>query len=88
MYAIVRYCRTGLTNTAQYEGGFEFDGGTEISPLNKEQIQRATDKALKAGYTSLIVSGVFSPVNSSQEKAAAEIIQRHAATSHIGELMP
>ena len=69
-------------------GGYEFDGGTEISPLNKEQIQRATDTALKAGYTSFVVSGVFSPVNSSQEEAAADIIQKHAAIHHAGKLLP
>lgn len=71
-----------------YEGGFEFDGGTEITPLDKEQIQRATDQALEAGYTSVVVSGVFSPVNSSQEEAAAEIIKKHAAMNHTGELVP
>lgn len=46
-------------------GGFEFDGGTEISPLKLEQIQCATSQALNAGITSIVVSGVFSPVNSS-----------------------
>ena len=85
---VIRHCRTVLINTALCEGGLEFDGGTEISPLNKEQIQRATDQALKAGYTSVVVSGVFSPVNSSQEKAAAETIQKHAAMNHTGELLP
>lgn len=77
-----------LTISAPCEGGFEFDGGTEISPLNKEQIIGATDQALKAGYTSLVVSGVFSPVNSSQEEAAAEMIQKHAAMNHTGKLFP
>ena len=86
VYAVVRYCRTLLKNPALYEGGFEFDGGTEISPFNKEQIQGATDKALKAGYTSVVVSGVFCPVNNSQEEAAAEIIQKHATMTYIGEL--
>ena len=48
----------------------------------------ATDKALKAAYTSLVVSGVFSPVNRSQEQAAAEIIQQHVAMNHNGTLFP
>lgn len=67
-------------------GGYEFDGGTEISPLSTEQIHKVTDKALKAGYTSLVVSGVFSPVNSSQEEAAADIINKHVAVHYAGEL--
>lgn len=77
-----------LISSALCEGGFEFDGGTEISPLNKEQIMEATDKVLKAGYTSLVVSGVFSPVNSSQEQAAAVIIRKHVAMNHTGKLFP
>ena len=54
--------------------------------MDKEQIHKATDKALKAGYTSLVVSGVFSPVNNSQEEAAADIIVKCAAAHHAGEL--
>lgn len=84
----MRYCRAVLLNSALCEGGFEFDGRTEISPLNKDQIIGATDKALKAGYTSLVMSGVFSPVNSSQEQAAAEIIQKHATVNHTGKPFP
>lgn len=48
-------------------------------------MHKATDQALKEGYTSFVVSGVFSPVNSSQEEAAADIIHKHAATYHAGE---
>ena len=54
--------------------------------MDKEQIHKATDKALKAGYTSLVVSGVFCPVNSSQEEATADIIRKRAAAHHAGEL--
>lgn len=64
----------------QYElldGGLEYDGGTEISPIYPKQIQRATAKALSAGITSVVVSGIFAPVNSSQEEAAAAIIKEH-----------
>ena len=66
-------------------GGFEFDGGTEVSPINTEQIQQATDTALKAEYSTLVVSGIFSPVNSSQEEAAADVICKHAALQHAGQ---
>ncbi|KAL3159203.1 hypothetical protein ABBQ32_011184 [Trebouxia sp. C0010 RCD-2024] len=90
-HALPPFCDipTDLGNTlrGQYrllDGGYEFDGGTEISPLSKEQIHKATDKALKAGYTSLVVSGVFSPVNSSQEEAAADIINKHAGVHYAG----
>ncbi|KAL3151690.1 hypothetical protein ABBQ38_012674 [Trebouxia sp. C0009 RCD-2024] len=79
------------TLRGQYEllnGGYEFDGGTEISPLSTEQIHKVTDKALKAGYTSLVVSGVFSPVNSSQEEAAADIINKHVAVHYAGLGLP
>ena len=67
-----------------HAGGFEYDGGTEISPICPEQIQRATAKALSAGITSVVVSGIFAPVNSSQEEAAAAIIQEYGK----GRLQP
>ena len=66
-------------------GGYEFDGGTDISPVNTQQLQQATDQALQENYSELVVSGVFSPVNSSQEESAARIIQQHAALQHAGE---
>ena len=40
-------------------GGFEFDGNTEISSPNTEQIRTAADSAVTAGCSALVVSGVF-----------------------------
>ena len=60
-----------------HAGGFEYDGGTEISPISPLQIQQATTRAVSAGIKSIVVSGIFAPVNRSQEEAAAAIIKEH-----------
>lgn len=57
-------------------GGFEFDGGNEISPLKEEEIVAATREALSEDISSIVLSGVFSPVNPSHELRAADIIKR------------
>ena len=44
-----------------------------------EQIQHATLQALNAGVTSIVVSGVFSPVNHAQEEATAAIIKQQSS---------
>ena len=61
-----------------HAGGFEYDGGTEINPISPDQIRQATADAVSAGIKAICVSGVFAPVNSSQEEAVAAIIQEHS----------
>lgn len=56
-------------------GGYEYDGKTEITPVNEEDIQDAVHDALSQGITSFVISGVFSPIRSSQELQAKEIVE-------------
>lgn len=56
-----------------YTGGHEFDGGTEISPLVPQEVQHAVTDVIQRGIRSVVLSGVFSPVNPAHEIAAAAI---------------
>ncbi|CAL5220079.1 g2030 [Coccomyxa viridis] len=77
-------------------GGYEYDGKTEITPVNEKDIQDAVHDALLQGITSFVISGVFSPIRSSQELQAKEIVQSscesggkdvHITLSHeVGQL--
>lgn len=69
-------------------GGFEFDGGDEISPLKEEEIIAATRIAISEGISSIVLSGVFSPVNPSHELRAAEIVKREIEVSGKGSYTP
>ncbi|KAK9820469.1 hypothetical protein WJX72_010677 [[Myrmecia] bisecta] len=56
-------------------GGFEFDGGEVISDIDEPSVRRALREVVAGGIPSVVVSGVFSPVNSSQEDRVHEILQ-------------
>jgi N-methylhydantoinase A/oxoprolinase/acetone carboxylase beta subunit len=58
---------------ALVEGGFEFDG-REIAPLDEDAI-RAAASALQGQVNSIAVTGVFSTVDPSHERRAADIIR-------------
>lgn len=49
------------------KGGFEFDGEKEIAKVDLEEIQKVIDHIKKDNVANIVVSGVFSPVNHSQE---------------------
>ena len=49
------------------DGGFEYDGKTEIAAVNEQQIEDTVKAIRKAGIQNIVISGVFSPVNSIQE---------------------
>src|SRR5215212_11601669 len=55
-------------------GGHEFDG-REISPLAPEEIRSVAQEISEKGISAVAVSSVFSPVNSSMEQEASEIIR-------------
>src|SRR5215210_4567047 len=54
-------------------GGHEFDG-REISPLDVDEIKQVAADLNAKGITAVAVSSVFSPVNTTMEQEAAEII--------------
>ncbi|BDA41353.1 probable D-/L-hydantoinase subunit A at N-terminal half [Coccomyxa sp. Obi] len=56
-------------------GGFEYDGGTEIGPIKEAEVRAAVREDLREGITSIVISGVFSPVNSSQEARVKELVE-------------
>lgn len=55
------------------EGGFEVDG-RPIAPLDEAAIARAADEMADKGLEAVAITGVFSPVDPSQERQAADII--------------
>lgn len=58
-------------------GGYEFDG-REISPLDEAEVIQAAQALRDAGVEAVAVTGIFAPVDSTQERRAAEIIAVHA----------
>jgi N-methylhydantoinase A/oxoprolinase/acetone carboxylase beta subunit len=54
-------------------GGHEFDG-REISPLDPEELQGVAAEIREKGITAVAISSVFSPVNTSMEEKAGEIV--------------
>ncbi|EIE25109.1 DUF917-domain-containing protein [Coccomyxa subellipsoidea C-169] len=67
--------------------GYEYDGGTEISPIDEAEVRAAVRQDLDRGITSFVVSGVFSPVNSSQETRVKQILEDeiHQASTEGGK---
>jgi N-methylhydantoinase A/oxoprolinase/acetone carboxylase beta subunit len=63
-------------------GGHEFDG-REISPLDEKEILEVAKDIKSKGITAVAISAVFSPVNSSFEERAAEIIQNEIPDAAI-----
>jgi N-methylhydantoinase A/oxoprolinase/acetone carboxylase beta subunit len=55
-------------------GGHEFDG-REISPLDEKEVRDVAKDIKAKGIKAVAISAVFSPVNSSFEERAAEIIR-------------
>eukprot|EP00884_Botryococcus_braunii_P006537 jgi/Botrbrau1/15885/Bobra.40_1s0068.1 len=59
-------------------GGFEYDGGQLLSPLDDEQLRAVIRQSLDGGRRSFVVSGIFSPVNRSQEEAVGKLVLAEA----------
>ncbi|PWR04130.1 hydantoinase subunit beta [Meridianimarinicoccus roseus] len=69
-------------------GGYEFDG-REIAPLDERAISKAAREWKAQGLKAAAVTSVFSPMNGTMERRAAEIILNEApdlAVSLSGEL--
>jgi N-methylhydantoinase A/oxoprolinase/acetone carboxylase beta subunit len=72
-------------------GGYQFDG-SEIAPFSADDVRQAAQDMRRKGLRRIAVSCTFSPVNSSMEMQAAEIIRaeipdaRITLSSEIGRL--
>jgi N-methylhydantoinase A/oxoprolinase/acetone carboxylase beta subunit len=49
-------------------GGYYYDGKNEISPLNEKEIVKSLNELKEYGIKHIVVSGVYSPVNNTQER--------------------
>jgi N-methylhydantoinase A/oxoprolinase/acetone carboxylase beta subunit len=65
------------------QGGYEFDG-REIAPLDVKELKTIAKDIVSHGVRAVAICGVFSPVNSTQEITAAEIIAEYAPDVRIG----
>lgn len=63
-------------------GGHEFDG-REIAPLDEKEIRQVAQDIKKKGIKAIAISAVFSPVNSSFEERAAEIVREEVPDAAI-----
>lgn len=63
------------------DGGYEYDGCSEIAPLNERQLRGIARRILAAGLRCVVVSGVFSPLQATQERRAAAILLHEAAAA-------
>jgi len=79
----------GATEIAN--GGFNYDG-RPITPLDPAEVRRAARTFAARGLETIAISSVFAPVNVTQEREAAEILQselpavRVALSSQIGRI--
>lgn len=74
-------------------GGYEYDGTTEISPLQASSTAASTaELVLQAGAQAVAVCGVHAPINPSQElmfaaELAAHMQQRAPGSKHVHILL-
>jgi N-methylhydantoinase A/oxoprolinase/acetone carboxylase beta subunit len=57
------------------EGGHDYDG-RPFMPLDREAVARAAREMRGKGITSVAISAIFSPLDATHERAAAEIVTR------------
>ena len=50
------------------DGGYHFDGQKEVTSLRRPEVEDAVRRIRDSGVRNIVVSGIFSPVNSSQEE--------------------
>jgi N-methylhydantoinase A/oxoprolinase/acetone carboxylase beta subunit len=63
-------------------GGHEFDG-REISPFDPDEVRGLAEQIKAQGITAIAISSVFSPVNTTFEQQAAEIVQAVIPDAHL-----
>ncbi|KIW11342.1 hypothetical protein PV08_10642 [Exophiala spinifera] len=56
------------------QGGHQITG-TEISPLDEAELDRVAEELATAGIFNVVISGIYSPLNSAHEKRAGNLIQ-------------
>lgn len=64
-------------------GGYEYDGGREISAIDEGAVKAAMRSILARKISAVVVSGVFSPVNATQEQRVGALV-RQAAEEALG----
>ena len=69
-------------NTYMARGGHEYDG-REISSIDEKEFREIAKQMTAEGVRSVSICGVFSPVDSSHEKIAAEIIKSETPDMNI-----
>ena len=70
---ISRACRADAT------GGYEYAGRAEIARINQQEVVTAAAEIAQRGITSVVVSGIFSPVNDEQEEAVGAMLKAEFA---------
>ncbi|MFT5531106.1 MAG: N-methylhydantoinase A/oxoprolinase/acetone carboxylase beta subunit [Candidatus Poriferisodalaceae bacterium] len=68
--------------TVMVRGGIEYDG-RPFEELDEDGVREAARRFADAGVTSIVVAGSFSPVDSSQEERAAELLQEHLPGARV-----
>ena len=69
-------------HTYMARGGHEYDG-REISSIDEKELREIAKQMTAEGVRSVSICGVFSPVDSSHEKIAAEIIKSETPDMNI-----
>ncbi|MEP3279834.1 MAG: hydantoinase/oxoprolinase family protein [Stappiaceae bacterium] len=64
------------------EGGYDFDG-SEINRLDERAVAEAARDMRKRDIKSVVVSGVFTPINDAMENRMAEVIRNEMPDSEI-----
>ncbi|RTE84476.1 hypothetical protein BHE90_000983 [Fusarium euwallaceae] len=68
-------------------GGYQISG-EEISPLDEAEIERVAELLIEAGDTNIVISGMYSPMDHTQESRAAEILMKRMTELKGGKLKP
>ena len=63
-------------------GGYEFDG-QPIAPLDEAAVAAAAREIRKAGITAVAISCVFSPIDTTMERRAAEIVRAEIPDARV-----
>ena len=59
------------------QGGYQFDGITEISSLDEEEVTKCVDNLWEQGIRNFVVSGIFSALNCTHEKKVILLLDSH-----------
>lgn len=68
-------------------GGYQISG-TEISPLDEAEIERIALELAKNNISNVVISGMYAPLNNSQEILASEILSATMAKHGVSKMKP